>query len=456
MEDNKVFNEHIGGISTKVIMIPLLLIVAILHIIMVMLIIDASHSNNNLSDLMKKSGEYQIDATSMMASNTVLSETSNGFIQSPVAPDSSTNFGPLITYVAELDSDRRSPKVAERFQGYDVNYSVKLYVSKASELSEQLVVIQMHAISVMTTVYSLPPIPAFSVFSNYTLTQEEQSMTPEERVAYAKSLILNSEYAQKRFYISENIENCNKVIQQTFADEQEKTEKHVGFLRDLLWVSGAAVITILLIGYFSIYFLIVRPLGGYAKDISLNQSIKHPGRIIEMKRLAKSFNGLWEYRNKQETILRTEAENDALTGLPNRHCLERDLLKTDFNGRFFAVLMFDVNFLKRTNDTRGHLAGDNLIRTAAMCIRECFNINENNNCYRVGGDEFIVLMLDCKKDEIKRRIEKFNLTLEREDVSISVGYAYADKEDNKSFNDLMEEADKNMYKNKKRIHDSSN
>ena len=99
-------------------------------------------------------------------------------------------------------------------------------------------------------------------------------------------------------------------------------------------------------------------------------------------------------------------------------------------------------------------------------LKQSIKIHQNEN---------VIKMLDIAKDKpetyiellsvailhhnipvFKHIIEKFNLTLEREDISISVGYAYADKEDNKSFNDLMEEADKNMYKNKKRIHESFN
>ena len=74
---------------------------------------------------MERSGAYQIDATSMQASNTILSETCNNYLQMPVLPNDDANIGPLMTFVAELDSDRRSPKVADRFGEYDVSYVVR-------------------------------------------------------------------------------------------------------------------------------------------------------------------------------------------------------------------------------------------------------------------------------------------------------------------------------------------
>ena len=114
--------------------------------------------------------------------------------------------------------------------------------------------------------------------------------------------------------------------------------------------------------------------------------------------------------------------------------------------------MFYVNFLKKTNDTQGHLAGDQLLRTAAACIRECFGVDNLNNCYRIGGDEFVALIYGDSEEETKRRIDKFNLALLRENISVSVGYAYTQEADGDSFKKLMADADKNMYDQKKIAH----
>ena len=69
-----------------------------------------------------------------------------------------------------------------------------------------------------------------------------------------------------------------------------------------------------------------------------------------------------------ESILRTAAETDALTGLPNRYGFEQYLLESGQSGYAMAVFLFDINYLKTTNDTKGHAAGDDLIRSAAECI----------------------------------------------------------------------------------------
>ena len=118
-----------------------------------------------------------------------------------------------------------------------------------------------------------------------------------------------------------------------------------------------------------------------------------------------------------------------------------------------AVLQFDVNYLKRTNDMDGHTSGDKLLRTAASCIRECFETDDHGRCYRVGGDEFIAVLRNCSEEEVRHRIERFSLATERENISVSVGYAFTEKADENSFDKLSQEADKHMYAQKKQVHE---
>ena len=453
---DKTNKKHLSEFSIKTFTIPVIIIVAIIHISIVLLIIDINHSSNNLFTLMDQSGEYQIDATSMQASNTVLSETCGNYLQVPVNGDSSANVGPLMAYTNELSSNRRSPKVAERFKTYNVSYEIRSCIDKASEYSEQMMNIQVHAIGVMASVYPLPTLPALSIFNEVTLTPEESAMGSEERVAHARYLVQESSYAQLRYKVLENVDTCNKLIQDDFNHAQAETQKHIVTMRNILWTEVSVVTLILIATFVAMHYMLIKPLRNYSKDIQSNQSIKNPGKITEMKQLVDAFNGLLTYRNKMENILRKEAENDALTGLPNRYCMEHDLLNENNSNKSFAVVMFDVNFLKRTNDTQGHLAGDTLIRTTAACIKECFGVENTNNCYRIGGDEFVALISNCTENDIKTRIEKFKLVLVRENISVSVGYAYTDKLINNDFENLIATADKNMYKQKKRIHKMDN
>ena len=128
------------------------------------------------------------------------------------------------------------------------------------------------------------------------------------------------------------------------------------------------------------------------------------------------------------------------------------MLEIGEKGESMAVLIFDVDYLKRTNDTLGHMAGDRLLRTAAACIRESFESEGSGTCYRIGGDEFAAVLAGCSEEDLHSRIDRFTLALEREDISVSFGWAYAEKTDEDSFRALLRDADRLMYVQKKSTH----
>ena len=93
---------------------------------------------------------------------------------------------------------------------------------------------------------------------------------------------------------------------------------------------------------------------------------------------------------------------------------------------------------------------------AGKCIKKCFGKQNDNNCYRIGGDEFIALMYDCPESTVKNRIELFKTYTEREDIDVAVGYAHTDKMENGMFKELIEKADRNMYEQKRKAHYQQN
>ena len=149
-----------GGISANVLILPLVALLVLLHILIIYLIVGVNRADDALVDLIQRSGGYQQDATNLQAGSSVLSETAASFVQMPVTPDGETNSGPLMTYAEELGRDRRGEAVVERFQSYDVSDEVRAYVETAAESSRQMLDIQTHAISLLRSVYPLPPAPA--------------------------------------------------------------------------------------------------------------------------------------------------------------------------------------------------------------------------------------------------------------------------------------------------------
>ena len=444
------------GISANAIMMPLGIIIAVLLVFIIFLVFEVNRSSNELTDLMERYGVYQQDVTNLQAGINTLSETANNFVQIPVTEDGETNVGPLMAYAQELGRDRRGPQILERFQEYDVSSEVKDYVEHAAQTSEVMLEILTHVISLFRSVYPLPPISELSAIPEVPLTEEELAMSEDERIEYARKLVLNQEFAQMRYSISEDTGNCNQVLQQEFSEAAARTRKHVASLRTALWIVIFCVAVIVLFVFILLRSWVVWPLRRHAEEISRDENMRQLSGIREMRLLVNTYNALLKRRNKLEEILRSAAETDALTGMPNRYSLEQYALEAGSQGGSMAALMFDVNYLKQVNDAEGHLAGDKLLRTAGDCIRECFGSGNSDNCYRLGGDEFAAVLKGCDEEDVKVRLDRFALALEREKISVSVGYAFTQEADEDSVRRLLREADKRMYEDKKHIHEKIN
>lgn len=147
------------------------------------------------------------------------------------------------------------------------------------------------------------------------------------------------------------------------------------------------------------------------------------------------------------------AYHDQLTGLFNRTAFAEHTREDDFIPEHCIVVMFDLNDLKKCNDTLGHEKGDCYIRECAAMIHDCFG--DNGRCYRMGGDEFCVLLTGCSLEECRRKAEKLNQAVERYNaehkemkMGIACGYELYDKRLDFDIGDTTRRADRMMYREK--------
>jgi diguanylate cyclase (GGDEF)-like protein/PAS domain S-box-containing protein len=161
----------------------------------------------------------------------------------------------------------------------------------------------------------------------------------------------------------------------------------------------------------------------------------------------------------EERIQRV-AHHDSLTGLPNRLLfndrLDQAIRHAKRNRLGFALLYLDLDRFKPVNDTLGHAAGDELLKEAAARIGR--QVRESDTVARVGGDEFVVILLDIAErrqaQAVARKIAaslaaSFHLGSAKQDVEIgtSVGIAMY-PEDALDADALVKAADGAMYRAK--------
>ncbi len=187
-------------------------------------------------------------------------------------------------------------------------------------------------------------------------------------------------------------------------------------------------------------------------------NLRHFGLVIDS--VITTLLGVWiitMIRREQETTLHHVHDleqlslTDSLTGLGNRRAFERDLevalKRAERTAEPLALLYLDVDGLKRLNDRRGHVAGDETLRSLGAVLRSSLRIG-SDAAYRVGGDEFVmVLTSDASHAEAiaERLAERFRERSPHQS-RVSSGVVVWDGE--ARLQQLIEEADTRMYRRK--------
>ncbi|KKQ46421.1 MAG: hypothetical protein US63_C0002G0034 [Candidatus Moranbacteria bacterium GW2011_GWC2_37_8] len=165
---------------------------------------------------------------------------------------------------------------------------------------------------------------------------------------------------------------------------------------------------------------------------------------------------------KQERIdlLEIHALEEPLTGLYNRRYadLQASRFENAVSSRVLCVIVIDINYLKRINDSCGHEAGDQLLVAFSKKLQEF--PGENKTVARIGGDEFLIIKAKDDKKQATAYCEMirntlnvgFKCTVAGGEIfcTASVGFDIHVLDGNFSFNDLWISADLDMYKNKTR------
>ena len=181
----------------------------------------------------------------------------------------------------------------------------------------------------------------------------------------------------------------------------------------------------------------------------------------EIKLLSTAFENMTQNLKEHEKLQHFLAYRDSLTGLRNTNSYKAWV--NDFDKEIenenstFGVIVFDINYLKETNDRFGHDAGNKLIVKAAGIISGIF---KRSPVFRIGGDEFLVILKNRDFEEVEELLKKFDeeclnesITVDGEVISVSVakGFAEYNAEKDSAFVDVFNRADDAMYENKRGI-----
>ena len=171
---------------------------------------------------------------------------------------------------------------------------------------------------------------------------------------------------------------------------------------------------------------------------------------------------LSDMQNKNSQ-LEALANRDSLTGIRNKTAYDNEIKSLEWNLKLgkteFGIGVVDLNYLKIINDTYGHDKGNEAIKNICHIVCVVF---AHSPVFRVGGDEFAIILKGQDLENIDFLIDKFNQELSDlannkdlspwEAVSAAIGYATYDSDKDAGAINVFKRADNNMYENKKKMH----
>lgn len=160
----------------------------------------------------------------------------------------------------------------------------------------------------------------------------------------------------------------------------------------------------------------------------------------------------------------SKLKKDYLTGLFNRYAIFEELEKIH-NNKFYSIVLGDIDFFKSVNDKYGHLVGDKVLKGISDIIIK--NVNDLGIVGRFGGEEFIIIIPDKPVDEIfniienvRKEVEKTKVKVKYEDCmkefNVSITFGISSCSNDKQIYEIIEEADKALYKGKKNGRNQTN
>ncbi len=286
------------------------------------------------------------------------------------------------------------------------------------------------------TYYELLPmlVDYFKTSKAYFFLEREDNM---DIVTYSK---MGNTYANDRIKLSD----AAAMIFDMNTDDDILFENISGDVQDVLKINGSAQGS-------SYRYLCSGKVSDQRYAIYLNVWPNMDVQSINDKTLISVIKLYAENAIMREKLI-YDTEHDHLTGLYNKGKYLEMIEKVYPEKTSLAVFNFDVNNLKKLNDTKGHEAGDKLIIKAANSIRKL--TDKKIHGYRIGGDEFLMIAYDLSEvdaDELRVRWEKELARLNSIDDDIecimAVGVCYGSGE---NLDEICKKADELMYADKKK------
>ena len=429
------------GVSLKTIH-GWLIVAAIL--LSVLLIYSTFHSSATFRRLSEATDEYidlQKAAYSLMDASDFLTEKAQRFA---VSGD--------MDYVREyfeeaFTAQNREKAIARMTESADSGEALQ-QLQEAMNGSLKLMDREYYAMKLVIEARGYTDYP--EALSGVELTPEHAALSPAEKKALAEDMVLGREYYLQKDLIRADMKESLEALEASTHGTQMRSASDLKLALNVMRV----VIIIEAVGILIMIWLTAR--------LGINPVLKAVDRIRddspipvtgahEFRYLARTYNQMYDAYKKSVAHLNYKASHDELTQVYNR--AGYDLLLSSLDTETIFMLAIDVDNFKQINDTYGHETGDRVLQKVADSLRR--NFRSDDYVCRIGGDEFVVLMVHARRENmplIESKVRQINAELANAadglpQVSISVGASHGQNAGDTR--ELFTQADQALYETKR-------
>ena len=347
-------------------------------------------------------------------------------------------------YFTEAQITRRRDLAIETMESRLPDSEALTELKKAMEESVSLMDREYYAMKLVLLAQGDDDIP--KVLKDVVLSAEDLALTPEGKMKRARELMHDDGYYDQKNRIRNHLSECIEKLKTRTHGTQSKMESNVQ--NDLIWM-----VILIIIQSLAIILLLwvttslgINPLLQAVEHIKRDQKLPITG-ANEFRYLAGTYNNMYSAYKKSIDNLSYKASHDELTGVYNR--AGYDLIRYNVDLKTTAFLLFDGDRFKRVNDTYGHETGDLVLQKIAGVLLH--NFRTDDYICRIGGDEFMVLMIRVKEDLhhlIENKVMQINKELSDTGdglppITVSCGVAMCRDTDNPQ--ELFHDADVALY-----------
>lgn len=308
-------------------------------------------------------------------------------------------------YIYELNIAKSRDIALDALRNSKLASNVMAYAETAKLVSDRLLERELYAMRLVYEGQNIASMP--SEIAAVELSSDDEALSGEEKVILANNFVFGPDYQEAKQQISSALDMFSSTLQTYVSENISTAMQQMDKAQIIQRVSQIVLLVLWLLLIIVLYQFLVKPILQYSRYIESHINSVDGGELTpigtyETRQLAHDYNHIVKQLKNSDTILARQNEEllllsktDFLTKLYTRSSIE-DYINTllvnfDNASACFSVMMLDLDYFKKFNDTYGHPAGDKVLKIFAGVLRDSV-ATLDGMVARIGGEEFFIVI----------------------------------------------------------------